>query len=57
MMESHINEGKQKLVFGKACNLEYGKSITDSCMNFETTIEVVLKLAEAVRQRRISSKL
>ena len=57
MMESHLNEGKQKLIFGEADCLDYGKSITDSCMNFETTEEVVSQLAESVRQRRISSKL
>jgi len=57
MMESHINEGKQKLIFGKADTLEYGKSITDSCMSFETTVEVVLELVDAVKQRRIGSKL
>ena len=53
MMESNINEGSQKLVFGKCDTLEYGKSITDSCMSFETTEEIVLELAEAVRFRRL----
>ena len=53
MMESNINEGKQKLVFGKCDTLKYGKSITDSCMSFETTEEIVLELAEAVRFRRL----
>ena len=53
MMESNINEGKQKLVFGKCDTLKYGKSITDSCMSFETTEEIVLELAEAVCFRRL----
>ena len=53
MMESNINEGNQKLVFGKCDTLKYGKSITDSCMSFETTEEIVLELAEAVRFRRL----
>ena len=53
MMESNINEGSQKLVFGKCDTLEYGKSITDSCMSFETTEEIVLELAEAVCFRRL----
>ena len=53
MMESNINEGKQKLVFGKCDTLKYGKSITDSCMSFETTEEIILELAEAVRFRRL----
>ena len=53
MMESNINEGSQKLVFGKCDTLKYGKSITDSCMSFETTEEIVLELAEAVCFRRL----
>ena len=52
MMESNINEGDQKLIFGEAEKLEYGISITDSCMNFETTEEIVMELAEAVEIRR-----
>lgn len=43
MLESNINEGNQKLIFGEKEKLEYGVSITDSCMNFETTAEVIMK--------------
>lgn len=59
MMESNINEGNQKLIFGQSDKLKCGISITDSCMNFETTEEIVMELAEAVEIRRMkeSSKL
>ncbi|HRK09879.1 MAG TPA: 3-deoxy-7-phosphoheptulonate synthase, partial [Thauera sp.] len=51
MVESHLNEGRQDLVPGKA--LEYGKSITDACIGWEDSVEVLDILAEAVRQRRV----
>ena len=52
MMESNINKGNQKLVFGKAEKLRFGISITDSCMDFETTEEIVMELSKAVEKRR-----
>ena len=51
MVESHLKEGRQDLVPGKA--LEYGKSITDACIGWEDSIDVLETLAEGVRQRRI----
>ena len=50
MIESHIKEGRQSAVPGQA--LEYGKSITDACVNLETTEGMLKTLAEAVRTRR-----
>jgi 3-deoxy-7-phosphoheptulonate synthase len=50
MMESHIVEGRQDLVAGKAPT--YGQSITDACVSWETTEEVLETLAEGVRARR-----
>lgn len=38
MIESNINEGKQTLINGK---LKYGISITDSCINLETTFKII----------------
>lgn len=52
MIESHLKEGRQDLVPGKA--LEYGKSITDACIGWEDSVGVLDVLAEAVRQRRVS---
>ncbi len=37
MLESHLNEGQQKLV----PQLEYGVSITDGCIGFDTTAEII----------------
>tara|TARA_Y100000589_G_scaffold264918_1_gene255723 strand:+ start:128 stop:1195 length:1068 start_codon:yes stop_codon:yes gene_type:complete len=42
MLESHLREGNQKLE--EISNLEYGKSITDACINIETTKDLLLNL-------------
>ena len=46
MLESFIEQGSQKI--DKPENLKYGTSITDSCIGWEETEELVLKLAEAI---------
>ncbi len=51
MVESHLKEGRQDLVPGK--ELEYGKSVTDACIGWEDSIDVLDILAEGVRQRRV----
>ena len=48
MIESNIVEGAQPL----SSDLVYGKSITDQCIGWETTVEVLETLAAAVRKRR-----
>ncbi|MBA3946938.1 MAG: 3-deoxy-7-phosphoheptulonate synthase [Herpetosiphonaceae bacterium] len=50
MMESFLVEGRQELT--DPSRLVYGQSITDSCMSWETTGQVLQELAEAVRARR-----
>ncbi|KAI9630879.1 hypothetical protein KEM48_013496 [Puccinia striiformis f. sp. tritici PST-130] len=52
MIESNINEGRQDLPSKGPVGLKYGVSITDACINFETTLTVLEKLQEAVVQRR-----
>lgn len=55
MIESNINEGNQKVPSkeeGGKDALKYGVSITDSCINWATTEEVLEGLAAAVRARR-----
>ncbi|MCJ1477161.1 3-deoxy-7-phosphoheptulonate synthase [Lambiella insularis] len=52
MIESHINEGNQKIPAEGPSGLKRGVSITDACINWETTVEVLEQLAEAVRTRR-----
>ncbi|GAB1729305.1 hypothetical protein NU195Hw_g3516t1 [Hortaea werneckii] len=52
MLESHINEGAQKNPAQGLAALEKGVSITDACINWDTTVEVLEQLADAVRTRR-----
>ena len=47
MLESHLVEGRQDQKPDQA--LVYGQSITDACISWDTTVEVLEKLAEAVR--------
>ncbi len=50
MLESHLNEGRQEHTPG--CELEYGKSITDACLGWDDSVQVLEQLASSVRQRR-----
>ena len=50
MVESHIVEGRQDLVDGKAQT--YGQSITDACIGWEDTEIVLKQLSDAVAARR-----
>ena len=54
MIESHLHAGAQKFTPGKddPKNLEYGKSITDACINWDDSVQVLERLAGAVRKRR-----
>jgi 3-deoxy-7-phosphoheptulonate synthase len=50
MLESFLVAGRQELRAGEP--LTYGQSITDACMSWETTVDVLDDLAAAVRRRR-----
>jgi len=50
MLESNLVEGRQDVVHGE--ELVYGKSITDACINWDTTDILLRELANAVRARR-----
>ncbi|CEJ93969.1 Putative Phospho-2-dehydro-3-deoxyheptonate aldolase [[Torrubiella] hemipterigena] len=52
MIESNINEGNQKVPAEGPAGLKRGVSITDACVNWETTVTVLEDLADAVRARR-----
>ena len=41
MIESNLEEGKQKLVFGEKHKLEWGKSITDCCIGLTETTDLL----------------
>jgi 3-deoxy-7-phosphoheptulonate synthase len=51
MVESHLVAGRQDLVPGRP--LTYGQSITDGCLGWEASVQVLDGLAEAVRRRRL----
>ncbi len=54
MVESHLNPGAQKFTPGKddARTLEYGKSITDACLGWGDSLELLESLSAAVLARR-----
>lgn len=52
MIESNINEGNQKVPPEGPSGLKKGVSITDACIDWETTVDVLEGLAESVRARR-----
>lgn len=54
MIESNINEGKQSMPPGNEGKeaLKYGVSITDSCVSWESTVDMLKGLAGAVQKRR-----
>jgi 3-deoxy-7-phosphoheptulonate synthase len=47
MLESNLIEGKQSLL---SPPLLYGQSITDACINFDTTKNILTKLAHALKK-------
>ena len=54
MVESHLLEGRQDLHPGKP--LKFGQSITDPCLGWEDSAEVIETLADAVKKRRKQRK-
>ena len=50
MIESHLVAGRQDAT--NAEELVYGQSITDACIGWEDTLEMLDELASAVRERR-----
>ncbi|QIV96112.1 3-deoxy-D-arabinoheptulosonate-7-phosphate synthase [Allofrancisella inopinata] len=53
MIESNLVAGNQDI---NKKPLEYGKSVTDACVNFDETLEMLEMLSKAVQQRRISQE-
>ncbi len=49
MIESNLKEGNQSIF---VTPLEYGKSITDACVGWQETVEMLDKLAQAVKAQR-----
>ena len=54
MVESNLVAGRQDLVEGQS--LTYGQSITDGCIDWDTTVTALRDLARSVQQRRAVNK-
>ena len=54
MVESYLVAGRQDLIPGK--ELIYGQSITDGCINWEQSVQLLNGLADAVKARRLSEQ-
>ncbi|OQO94048.1 3-deoxy-7-phosphoheptulonate synthase [Saccharomonospora piscinae] len=52
MLESFLEAGRQDLTLGRREDLDYGRSITDACLDWPTTATLLDELAAAVRARR-----
>ncbi|WP_028476170.1 3-deoxy-7-phosphoheptulonate synthase [Nocardia sp. CNY236] len=52
MLESFLVAGRQDLTLGRANESTYGMSITDACLDWQTTERQLHLLADAVRARR-----
>jgi 3-deoxy-7-phosphoheptulonate synthase len=50
MIESHLVEGRQELEPGEP--LRFGQSITDACLGWDDSAQVLDTLAQGVKQRR-----
>lgn len=50
MLQSNIYEGKQDLIKGQ---LKYGISVTDSCIDLQTTKELLLNLSNSIKKKRL----
>jgi 3-deoxy-7-phosphoheptulonate synthase len=51
MVESHLLEGRQDI--GPRDRMVYGQSVTDACIHWDDTTEVLRHLAHCVEQRRL----
>ena len=56
MLESHINEGNQKIP-NDLSELKYGISITDKCISWSETEELILSVYEALPMVQVPSTL
>jgi 3-deoxy-7-phosphoheptulonate synthase len=50
MIESHLVAGRQDIIEGQ--ELTYGQSVTDACLGWDDSEELIGKLAQAVQKRR-----
>jgi 3-deoxy-7-phosphoheptulonate synthase len=58
MVESHLEEGAQKFTPGKDAmgDLAYGKSITDACLGWDDSLDLLNVLSTGIVQRRAKAR-
>ena len=49
MLESHLHAGNQKLS-DNLDDMEYGVSVTDACIDWETTEKSLVEMADKLRE-------
>lgn len=54
MVESNLVAGRQDLILGQP--LIFGQSITDGCIDWDSSVQVLERLAQAVRRRRLMAR-
>lgn len=54
LLESNLVEGRQDITAGRN-GLVYGQSVTDGCLGWDSTVKVIDRLADSVRQRRAAA--
>ncbi len=50
MVESHLKGGRQEIP-ENLCDLEYGKSVTDGCIDWDTTEKGITRDARSTQRR------
>ena len=45
MLESHLNDGQQKI----SSEMTYGQSITDGCLGWDKTQQLLIEIADSLR--------
>lgn len=48
MIESHLKGGRQNIP-SDLSQLEYGKSVTDGCLDWESTVEALRSFAKEIK--------
>ncbi|KAI8818602.1 3-deoxy-7-phosphoheptulonate synthase [Fimicolochytrium jonesii] len=56
MIESHLKEGRQNIPADGPAKLEYGVSVTDACIAWDQTVQVLNTLRDGVQKRRRNRK-
>ena len=52
MLESHLLEGNQKLDESDPSKLEYGVSITDACVGWNETVDLLTETHTAMKKEQ-----